>query len=421
METLLIINMSFIFWLLRKLFMSCKAGAYVHNFIVYFADKHFSPVRFGRSVPDMPEARKIAHNGRWKSATTTEFVRKNFTLDPRVRRRMIDNLMVWRSFVGYFRRRKWTKKGFLVPSNIYFSPTYRCNLRCQGCYAACHKHQEELSLDEIKKIADEQEKLGIFHMVMLGGEPFVREDLWQIYTEHPTTIFEIFTNGTLISEREVERIAELGNIRLFISMEGFRETTDLRRGKGVYDRVIQTLRLCQQKKIYFNVSVTVGKENFDEVTSDAFLDLLNGFGIFAINYVPYMSCGEDNEPFSGLTDEQVAKLELLGEHIQDRYPIFPIIGRNGSSFVTSCPAADGKIHITAKGDVEPCAFCHYAADNIRDKTILEVMDSPFFRGIRLFNNAGISRFNPCKVRKSIFLREEYRRTGAHSTITVNGK
>ena len=416
MEALLIVTMRFVFWSLRQLFLSCRAGALLHNFIFYATDRYVSPVRFGRSSPDIPEARKIAHKGRWKSATTTEFVRKNFALDPRVSKRMVENLLVWRSFVGYFRRRKWTKKGYLVPSNIYFSPTYRCNLKCRGCCAACQKHPEELSLDEIRKIIDEQEKLGIFHMVMLGGEPFIREDLWQIYAEHPTTIFEIFSNGTLLGEKEIERIAELGNIRLFVSLEGFRENTDRRRGRGVYDKVIQALKLCQQAKIYYCISVTVGKENFDEVTSDGFLDAMNELGIFAINFVPYMACGEDTEPFSELADSQVAELERLGERIQDRYPIFPIIGRNGSSFVTSCPAADGKIHITAKGDVEPCVFCHFAADNIRGKSILDVMDSPFFRGIRLLNNAGTSRFNPCKVSKSVFLREEYRRTGAYSTI-----
>lgn len=415
METVLIITMRSIFWSLRALFMSCRSGELVHNWIVYIADKYFSPNRFGRSVPDMPEARKIAWKNRWKSQPTIEFVRKNFELDPRMRKRMIDNLMVWRSFVGYFRRRKWTKKGFRVPSNIYFSPTYRCNLRCQGCYAACHRSSEELSLDEIRRIADEQERLGIFHFVMLGGEPFVRQDLWQIYAKYPHTIFEIFTNGTLLGEKEIERIAQLGNIRLFVSLEGFEGSTDERRGKGVYRKVLNTLRLCQQAKIYYSVSITIGKENFDEVTSDSFLEMLNGFGIFAINYVPYMACGNGAGFLSELTDRQVAQLGELGESIQDRFPIFPIIGQNGSGFVTSCPAADGKIHITAKGDVEPCAFCPYAADNIKGKTIVEVMDSTFFRGIRLFNNAGISRFNPCKVHKSAFLRAEFSRCGAFPT------
>ena len=415
METFLIINIRFVFWLLRKLFLSCQVGALIHNWIFYIADR-FGPPRFG-SVRDIPEGRKIMWHGRMRSKTTIEFVRKSYKLDPRVRRGLIDNFLTWRSFVGYLRRKKWEKRGYLIPSNIYISPTYRCNLKCRGCYAACHERKNELSTAELNKIVDEQEKLGILHVVMLGGEPFVRDDLWKIYANHPTTVFDVFTNGTLIGKKEVERIAELGNIRILISLEGFRETTDQRRGKGVYDKVMNALRLCHEANIYFCVSVTVGKENFDEATSEEFLLMLNGFGVFAINYIPYMACGEDSAPFSELSDEQVARLEQWGEHIQDCYPIVPIIGRNGSGFVTSCPAADSKIHITAQGDVEPCVLCHYAADNIHGKTILEVMDSPFFRRVRLFNRAGISRFNPCKVYKSAFLQEEYRRTGAYPTTT----
>jgi hypothetical protein len=46
--------------------------------------------------------------------------------------------------------------------------------------------------------------------------------------------------------------------------------------------------------------------------------------------------------------------------------------------------AGGKMyfHINAQGDVEPCVFCHFASDNIKGKSLLEVLDSPFFREIR---------------------------------------
>jgi MoaA/NifB/PqqE/SkfB family radical SAM enzyme len=264
-------------------------------------------------------------------------------------------------------------------------------------------------------VAEEQEQFGALHIVVLGGEPFLREDLWQIYEEFPTTVFDVFTNGTLLGEKEIARIAELGNVRIFISLEGFRQTTDRRRGDGVYKKVMNALQLCQEAKIYFCVSVTVSQENFDEVTSEEFVRMLNGFGVFAINYVPYIACGENPGAFCELSDEQVAKLGEWGEHIQDRYPIFPVIGRGGSGIVTACPAADSKIHITADGDIEPCVFCHFAADNIRSTTILAAMNSPFFKEVRLLNRTGISRFNPCKVGKSAFLAEEYVLTGAHPT------
>jgi len=289
-------------------------------------------------------------------------------------------------------------------------------LHCDGCYATCHEHRDELSADEIRGIAKEQDQFGALHIVMLGGEPFLREDLWQIYAEFPTTVFDVFTNGTLLGEKEIARIAELGNVRIFISLEGFRQTTDQRRGEGAYEKVMNALRLCQKARIYYCVSVTVGRENFDEVTSDEFVQMLNGLGVFAINYVSYMSCGENPCAFTELSDDQVVKLTKWGDHIQDNYPIFPIIGRGGSGIVTACPAADSKIHITASGDIEPCVFCHFASDNVRSTTILEAMNSGFFQEVRLLNRTGISRFNPCKAGKSAFLAEEYVLAGAHSTV-----
>lgn len=414
MEMIVAKTVNGVFWILRRLFFSSKAGVAVHNFIFFAADR-MCPVRFGRKIPDLPEVRKILRNGQWKIPSTTGFIRKTYLS---ASFRITENLTTWRSFVGYMRRQKLRKKGYIIPANIYLSPTYKCNLECKGCYA--RGHEGELSFDEIEKVVKEQERLGIFHILMFGGEPFLREDLWQVYANHPHTIFDVFTNGTLIGEREAERIAALGNIRLFVSLEGFKKNTDRRRGEGVYDKIINALKIYQQANIYFGVSVTVGKENFEEVTSEAFVEEMNGLGVYVISYILYMPCGGQNGVLSELTTDQVIRLERWGEYIQDHYPIFPAIGKNGSDLVTSCPAADGRIHITADGDVEPCMFCQFAADNIKGKSITEVMNSEFFQLIRTLNNAGISRFNPCKVEKSPLLQSYFAEAGAHPTIKIKG-
>lgn len=419
METLITKIVCGIFWAIRQLFISSEIGALAHNYFLFLLDR-FYPVRFGRKVPDVPEVSKLLRNGRWKSKMTIRFIRKNYELDPCVLNRLIENLIAWRSVIGYWRRRKWRKKGYVVPANILISPTYECNLNCLGCYAK--GHTGELSLVEIKRIVSEQEDFGAFHVVVFGGEPFLRNDLWEVYADFPRTIFEVFTNGTLIESEHVAFLAELGNVRLLISLEGLRDTTDKRRGKGTYDRITETLNLCWRARIYFGISVTVAQENFEEVTSRQFIEEMNKFGIFVISYVLYMPFS-DNDAFSSPTEEQVKKLELWGEYIRDHYPIYPMIGKNGSDSVTSCSAADGRIHITANGDVEPCVFCHYAADNTREKSILKAMRSEFFQRIRMFNNTGAACFTPCKVQKSIFLRNDFKEAGAYPTTrtTKGGK
>ena len=242
----------------------------------------------------------------------------------------------------------------------------------------------------------------------------MRGDLWEIYKGHPRTVFDVFTNGTLIGKLEAERIAKLGNVRLLISLEGLKKTTDNRRGDGVYDRAAAALTACQQANIHFAVSVTVSQENFEEVTSEEFIEAMNEFGIHIISYVLYMPYGTNNGMFSAPTKEQVKQLEKWGEWIQDHYPIVPVIGRNGSDLVTACPAALGRLHITADGRVEPCPFCHFAADSITGKTILEVMDSELFQLIRTVNSTGAFP-TPCKARESPVLQRLFEKAGAYST------
>lgn len=412
MEWLIVKFICGFFWLLRQIFLSSRAGALAHNYFLSLVDRAI-PVRFGNKIPDIPEVAKILRNGRWKSETTIEFIRKNYELYPRVLNGLIEDLTSWRSVIGYRRRNKFARMGYIVPANIFLSPTYECNLHCFGCYA--RGHNGELSFGEIKRIAKEQERLGIFHIVIFGGEPFLREDLWQIYKEFPHTLFDVFTNGTLIDGEAVRKIAELGNVRIFFSLEGFRDFTDKRRGQGTYGKIIEALKLCQAAKIYFGISVTVCQENFEEVTSREFISAMTDFGIFVISYVLYMPFNNGNGMFSIPTAGQIERLDCLGDYIRENYPVFPVIGKNGTDSVTSCPAASGRIHITASGDVEPCVFCHYSADNIRQKSILEVMESEFFQRIRMFNNSGVSCFNPCKVANSLFLQNYFREAGAYLT------
>ena len=73
---------------------------------------------------------------------------------------------------------------------------------------------------------------------MTGGEPLIRKSRHSssLGEAHPYSSFHIFTNGTLIDDAFCEEVVRLGNIAPSISLEGFEEVNDLRRGKGVFRR-----------------------------------------------------------------------------------------------------------------------------------------------------------------------------------------
>jgi len=101
------------------------------------------------------------------------------------------------------------------------------------CYASGRK-DVELPPEVFRKILVEQEGLGVYTVMISGGEPFLYPYLWEIMREFPNTTFSVATNGTLLNKEMVDEMANLGNICLVFSIEGFEEETDAVRGKGVF-------------------------------------------------------------------------------------------------------------------------------------------------------------------------------------------
>ncbi len=364
---------------LKWLYLSSDFGFKIYNFIT----SNFSKLVHCQSAEPIHIGRNFAG---------FELQKRFYQLAPSVSQRMIENF-IWANIIGSLRRKRLHRKGIIIPSVIVISPTYRCNLKCYGCYA--RGRQGELPLGILEKILTEQEKLGIFSVYLTGGEPFMRKDLWQIFQKYPRTVFTVYTNGTLLGEKEVEKIAQLGNIRLMISLEGSRDFTEKRRGKGVYQKVMKLLKLCQKANIFYGLSVTVAKENFKYVASKDFLKKMSNWKPLLVNYFMYIRYGNENFP-THIDEEEASKLSQWQKEVKNHYPLFIMLGRGGSNLVEDCVAAEQRIHITANGDVEPCVFCHWSADNIEEKTILEVMESRFFRLIRSLNSYQIPSFNPCQ-------------------------
>lgn len=82
----------------------------------------------------------------------------------------------------------------------------------------------------------------------------------------------VYTNGTLITKSVANELAKLGNVTPAISVEGFEEQTDKRRGKGVHKRILQAMENLREAGVLFGISVTGTRENAEIVTSDEFND-----------------------------------------------------------------------------------------------------------------------------------------------------
>ncbi|MCD7760151.1 MAG: radical SAM protein [Clostridiales bacterium] len=310
------------------------------------------------------------------------------------------------------------KYGCNIPWAILLDPTSACNLHCTGCWAAEYGNRLNLSYDEIDSIIRQGKELGVYMYIYTGGEPLVRKkDIIRLCEKHDDCIFLCFTNATLIDEQFADDMLRVKNFIPAISLEGFEEATDGRRGQGVYQKVIHAIRLLHERRLVFGISACYTSANLDSITSEEFYDSLIDLGVYFIWYFHYMPVGNDASPDLLLTPEQRETIYHRIRHYRATKPLFPMDFQNDGEFVGGCIAGGRRyLHINANGDVDPCVFIHYSNCNIRECTLLEALQSPIFMAYHDGQPFNDNHLRPCPMLENPdALRKMVKETGAHST------
>ncbi|MCD7735223.1 MAG: radical SAM protein [Clostridiales bacterium] len=310
------------------------------------------------------------------------------------------------------------KYGCNIPWAILLDPTSACNLHCTGCWAAEYGNRLNLSYDEIDSIICQGKELGAYMYIYTGGEPLVRKkDIIRLCEKHNDCIFLCFTNATLIDEQFADDMLRVKNFIPAISLEGFEEATDGRRGQGVYQKVIHAIQLLHERRLAFGISACYTSANLDSITSEEFYDSLIDMGIYFIWYFHYMPVGNDASPDLLLTPEQRETIYHRIRHYRATKPLFPMDFQNDGEFVGGCIAGGRRyLHINANGDVDPCVFIHYSNCNIRECTLLEALQSPIFMAYHDGQPFNDNHLRPCPMLENPdALRKMVKETGAHST------
>jgi MoaA/NifB/PqqE/SkfB family radical SAM enzyme len=286
-----------------------------------------------------------------------------------------------------------------VPWTILIDPTSACNLNCIGCWAGKYKKSDSLEVDTINRIISEAKEMGIYFIVLSGGEPTVYPHLFEIFRKNPDVGFMMYTNGTLIDDEMADKMLEVGNVSPAISLEGYRDSTDARRGEGVYDKIMAAMDRLHQRGIIFGISVTVTRQNADELfATDDFVDHVIDKGAiygWSFHYIPI---GKDPNVDLMITPEQREMLAYRVPEIRAKKPLFLADFWNDGTFTGGCIAGGKRyFHINAKGDVEPCAFVHFAVDNIKNKSLKEVLQNSLFKSYQKRQPFGENLMAPCPI------------------------
>lgn len=321
-------------------------------------------------------------------------------IDSGVRRTLFNNFVVNASMIGTPRQRAVKEKeGCSVPWAILMDPTSACNLHCIGCWAAEYGNKLNMSLEQLDDIIRQGMETGTYFYIYSGGEPLVRKkDIITLCEKHPDCVFLAFTNGTLIDDAFADDMLRVKNFIPAISIEGFEEATDARRGKGTYKKVIEAMHCLKNKKLPFGISCCYTSQNYEVIGSEAYFDSMIDMGAKFAWFFTYMPVGKDAVPELMVSAEQRAYMYRKIRAYRKTKPIFTMDFWNDGEYVKGCIAgARSYLHINANGDIEPCAFIHYSDCNIRNTTLLEAYKSPLF--MQYHNNQPFNEnhLRPCPL------------------------
>lgn len=287
------------------------------------------------------------------------------------------------------KRKKAEKNGEHIPAFLISSITSSCNLHCAGCYSRQnHACSDEAPVDQLtgedwNKIFNEADELGISFILLAGGEPLLRWDVISEAAKHKNILFPIFTNGFFIAEKYIDLFDNNRNLVPIISIEGDKASTDSRRGEGVYDQVMSSMKLIKEKDLIFGVSVTVTTENMDEVYSREFIDSLLELGCKAIIYVEFVPVTEEAKhlaPDDEAREIMKNKLDKLREDVEEMVFIsFPGDEKTSGGCVA---AGRGFFHINSHGGAEPCPFSPYSDINVKETSLREALKSKLFLSLQ---------------------------------------
>ena len=266
----------------------------------------------------------------------------------------------------HFEQRQKRSEPFFPAFNM-ISVTETCNLSCSGCWVS-KAGRKQLTMEQIDGIINESKRHGSKFFGILGGEPLMYKGLVSIFQKHDDCYFQLFTNGTLLTDDIAQQLRRAGNVTPLISIEGLEEESDRRRqGNEVYRRTLQGVRACRKAGLIFGVAASICRNNYDELVTRQHIVRVAREGAAYLWYYIYRPVGANACPEQALTEEQVSGLRqfLVRERLNAPVVLIDVYWDEKGQAI--CPGATGlSHHISPSGAIEFCPVIQMAADFLNE-------------------------------------------------------
>ncbi|WP_334102416.1 radical SAM/SPASM domain-containing protein [Methanothrix soehngenii] len=276
---------------------------------------------------------------------------------------------------------------------IAWELTAACNLSCQYCRAsASHEpDQGELDTDEAKRFVESIAPLKPM-LILSGGEPLLRPDLFQIIRLAVSLGIRVSlaSNGTLITPELAKEIADSGVSRVSISLDGADATMhDLGRGQGSFKRSIRGIENLRGR-VDFQINFTVTQKNQSELIR--IFDLAEKLGAAALHifFLVPTGRGREEDVITPVRQEEMLR-QIEGE--MDRRTLevqvtcarqYARLKRPGHGRGSGgCLAGRRFVFVSRKGEVYPCGYLPLRVGSVREKNFIEIWEnSPELQALR---------------------------------------
>ena len=282
---------------------------------------------------------------------------------------------------------------------ISWNTTQECNISCIHCYRdAGNKRTDELSTEEGKKLLDEMGRAGFKIIILSGGEPLMRADIYELirYAKSIGLRPVLGTNGILITEEVAKKLKEAGLAAAGISLDSTDKAIHdkFRQSEGAWEKTIAAMEACRTVGLPFQVHTTVTNWNEKEVTDITDLAVIKGAMAHHIFFLVPTGRGKDIEDTTLKTEEYEAVITRILEKQKEVSielkptcaPQFMRIAKERKipmRFTRGCIAGTGYCVILPNGDVQACPYLPIKVGNVRE-TDFDVLwrDSEMFNKLR---------------------------------------
>jgi radical SAM protein with 4Fe4S-binding SPASM domain len=312
------------------------------------------------------------------------------------------------------------------PAHPVWEMTAGCNLHCIHCHASGGKPApDELSTEEAKRLIDQLAEVNEFRMMAYtGGEPLVRDDLFELLAYSQALGFSntLATNATLIDDAVAQKLRRYGVVIGAVSLDGFdAETHDFVRGQpGAFEAALEGIYALQRAGIPLHINITAMDYNMEQL--EAMMALVEDLGTAILIMYQLVPVGrgqgiEDaaldlsaNERLIRFMADAQSRITAVMEPVAgpQYWPFLlqragihggPLL-RLAETVFHGCSAGRGFVYIKPNGEVWPCPFIEVDCGNVRETPFTTIWEtSPIFEDLRERENRLQGRCGECEYRR----------------------